>query len=143
MKQVFAGEHLVAVRTHNANCTDLREKSLKAPAHAAVAVHDYQSFVTRPQCIQLLSELIDDAGWIEVEEGRDSVNVHVPAAAVDDALHFGAERSANHERCRLHPTSSRWGNCSTATNVSLKSARPESSMYSMRDGRAKATWRPR
>src|SRR5260370_7281039 len=98
--------------------------------------------VARAKRVQLLSQLLDDPVRVEVQQRRDAVNVDVPTAAVNDVLHLFAERAADDE-CRAHETSSRSGKRSTETKESLKSVRPESSTYSMRDGSSKATWRSR
>ena len=110
MKQVFTREHLVAVRAFDAHGAHLVEKGLQAPAHAAVAVHDHQSFISGSEVVQLLSELIDDPGRIEVKQRRDAVDVDLPSSAIDDVLYLRAEGSANDKGGGLHPTSSRCGN---------------------------------
>src|SRR5438445_6753245 len=98
--------------------------------------------VARPKRVQLLSQLIDDAVRVQVQQRRHAVDVDVPAAAVDDVLDLLAERAADDEGS-THETSSRSGKPSTDTKESLKSVRPESSTYSIRDGSSKATWRSR
>src|SRR4029077_19518204 len=71
-----------------------------------------------------------------------AVDVDVPAPAIDDVLHLFPEGAANYERS-CHDTSSRSGKRRTETKESLKSVRPESSTYSMREGSSNATCRSR
>src|ERR1700736_3320431 len=92
--------------------------------------------------MQLVSHLVHDATGVQMKQRRNAVDVDVPAAAVDDVLHLFAQRAADDEG-GAHETSSRRGKARTDTNESLKSDRPESSMYSMRDGSSNATCRSR
>src|SRR5207248_4364900 len=101
----------------------------------------HQLFVARPEVVQLYTQLIDDAGRIEMQQRRHPIDVDVPAAPVDDVFHLAPQGAANDERGRAHLTPSRTGNPSTEMNESLKSDRPESSTYSIRDGSSNATWR--
>src|SRR3989442_4878557 len=92
--------------------------------------------------MQFLAQLVDDAVGIQVQQRRHPIDVDVPAAAVDDVLHLFPEGAADHEG-RRHPPRSRFGKPSTETKASLKSVRPESSMYSIRAGSSNATCRSR
>src|SRR4029077_10473646 len=103
---------------------------------------DDEILVARAKRVQLLSQLVDDPVRVEVQQRGNAVDVDVPAPAIDDVLHLFPERAANHKRS-CHDTSSRSGKRSTETKESLKSVRPESSTYSMREGSSNATWRSR
>src|SRR5438477_13185878 len=93
--------------------------------------------------MQLLAQLVDDARRVEVKQGRDSVNIDAPLAPVDDFLHLAAQRAADEQRGAAHVTLSSSGTPSTEMNESLKSERPDSSLYSMRDGSSTAPTRSR
>src|SRR5712691_12499004 len=142
LEKFRAGQHLVAVRAAHARGADLIEDRFQLSVHAAVAVDDDEVVVARPQLAQLLAQLVDDAIRVQVQQRRDAVDVHVPAAAVDDVLDLFAQGAAD-DKGRAHPTSSRSGKRRTSTNASLKSERPESSTYSILDGSSKATCRSR
>src|SRR4029077_6217545 len=70
--------------------------------------------------------------------GRHAVDVDIPAVPIDDGFDLFPEGTANQERCLTHRSASSSANCSTETNESLKSARPESSTYSILSGSSKA-----
>src|SRR5690348_16070452 len=96
-ESLLAREDLVAVRAAQAGGADLVEQRLQLPGRPAIAVHHDQLFVSRSEVVQLFAQLVDDARRIKVEERRHSVDVDVPAAAVDDVLDLAAERAADDE----------------------------------------------
>src|SRR6266571_2341588 len=138
-----AGEHLIAVRPGHTLSADLVEQRLELAPRPAIAVDDDELGVVGAQPMQLLAQLVDDARGIQVQHRRQPIDVHIPAATVDDVLHLAPERPADHQRGRAHETVSSCGKPSTEMNESLKSVRPDSSTYSMRDGNSKATCRSR
>src|SRR5436309_7255825 len=138
-----AGEHLIAVRPGHTLSADLVEQRLELAPRPAIAVDDDELGVVGAQPMQLLAQLVDDARGIQVQHRRQPIDVHIPAATVDDVLHLAPERPADHQRGRAHETVSSCGKPSTEMNEALKSVRPDSSTYSMRDGNSKATCRSR
>src|SRR5712692_2244471 len=139
----FAGVHLVAVRSPQSRRADLLEQRLQFAGHPAIAIHHHQLFVARPELVELLAQLVHDARGIQMKESGHPVDVDVPTTPCDDVLHLAAQRPTDDECGRRHVTGSSCGNPSTDMNESLKSERPDSSTYSMRDGSSKATWRSR
>src|SRR4029077_11820880 len=142
LEKFRAGEHLVAVRPLHTSGANLVQDRFQLAVHAAVAVDDDEILIAGAKGAQLLSQLVDDPVRVEVQQRRHAVDVDVPAPAIDDVLHLFPEGAANYERS-CHDTSSRSGNRRTETKESLKSVRPESSTYSMRDGGSNATCRSR
>src|ERR1700674_3085852 len=74
---------------------------------------------------------------------RHSIDVDVPAVLVDDRFDFFAEGPTDEKGDVFHRNVSSSGNASTETKESLKSARPESSTYSILSGSSNAIWRSR
>src|SRR5437879_3499492 len=105
-KEVRPRQHLVAVRAFHARGAELFEDGFEAARGSAVAVNHDQVLVARAQRVQTLAQLVDDAVWIEVQHRRDAIDVHVPAAPVDDVLHLVAESATDYEG-GAHETSSR------------------------------------
>src|SRR5581483_10497821 len=141
-EELLAREHLVAVRPGHARHAELVEDGVQAAGGAAVAVNDDHALVARPELVKLVSQLGDDAVGVEVQQRRQAVDVDVPPPPDAHLLDLTPERTADNEG-GLHPTGSSLGNFSTSTNVSLKSVRPDSSMYSRREGSSNATGRSR
>ena len=85
---------------------DLFEKRVELPVHAALSVHDDEPFVVGAQPVQLLAELVQDAGRIEVQERRHAIDVDVPSAPVDYLFDLAAEGPADQQRRGAHLTCS-------------------------------------
>src|SRR5258708_5920988 len=58
---LLAREHLIAVRAAQSRGPDLLEQRFELSSRTAVAVHDDQLFVARPQVVELHPKLVDDA----------------------------------------------------------------------------------
>src|SRR5438445_3870641 len=143
LKALRTRVHLVAVGSAEARGADLVQQRLQLAGRPAVAIHDDELCVVGTQPVQLLAQLIDDARGIQVQERRYAIDIHVPAATVDDVFHLATERPADHQRCGAQETVSSCGKPSTEMNESLKSVRPDSSTYSLREGNYNATRRSR
>src|SRR5262249_16734328 len=139
------GEHLVAVGPTQAQSADLVQHRVETTAGAAVTVDDDQTLVARLGLAHAGAHPFNGPLRVEVGERRGKKGkVGGPVPAVGDVVVLPAERTKDDEGGGgAHPTASSSGKRSTATNVSLKSARPESSTYSTTAGRSKATWRSR
>ena len=139
----LARVHLVAVRAAQAGRPNLFQQRVELAVHPALPVDDDELVVARAKCMQPLPELVDDSRRVEMEQRGHAVDVDFPTTPVDDVLHLAAKGAADDQRSRVHRTAANWGNPSTPMNESLKSGRPDSSTYSMRDRSSNATWRSR
>src|SRR6202011_6141839 len=137
------GKHLVAVGSTYPDRAIALEDRVERTSRAAVAVDDHDLAIAGRQLLQLVIAGFHDFLRKEVVHRRHTVDVEVPAVIVDDRFDFFAKRSTDQQGDVLHWSVSSSGNARTEMNESLKSERPESSMYSILSGSSKAIWRSR
>src|SRR5207248_3886632 len=119
------------------------EDRLERACGSAVAVDHHDLAISGRQLLEFAIDGFDDFLRIEVMHGGHAVDVHLPAALVHDRFDLFPERATNEQGEVLHRNVSSSGNCSTDTNESLKSERPDSSTYSILSGSSKAICRSR
>src|SRR6202165_1337221 len=141
--QVGAGEHLVAVRSSDPDRAMPLEDWVERAGGPAVAVdHDHVAIPTG-ELAQFAVDCLHDLLRIEVMHRGHTVDVGIPAVLIDNRFDFLAERSTDEQGDILHRSVSSSGNARTEMKESLKSARPESSTYSILSGSSKAICRSR
>jgi len=74
------------MRPADLRCAELFEDWIQASVGSTIAVDDDEAVVTRPQRMQLLAELLDDLFRVQVEHRRQSIDVDLPTAPIDDVL---------------------------------------------------------